>query len=157
MIPKADIENILRNIDIVDVIGDRIQIKSKGKNYMGLCPFHNEKSPSFSVSQSKQFYYCFGCGASGDAISFLVEYENMRFVEVVEYLASQAGVSINKEPVKEVITNREIDEYKELRMFKAIFEAAINNGERATLKEKRHYRFACARIKVIEEKGERLK
>lgn len=156
MISKADIERILGNVNIIEVVGARVSLKKGGKNHMGLCPFHHEKSPSFSVCEDRQFYYCFGCGAGGDAIKFLREYENMEFREAVEYLAKEAGISINDEPVKEVITNKEIDEYKDCRMFKAIFESAIANGERATLEEKRRYRFVCARIEVIENKRKEL-
>lgn len=88
------IQNLLARLDIVDVIGSFIELKKTGKNYIGLCPFHGEKTPSFSVNSDKQFYYCFGCGTSGDAIKFVQEYKNMDFVEAVEYLASSVGMEV---------------------------------------------------------------
>lgn len=88
------IEEIRSRIDIVDVISGYVRLQKKGSNYFGLCPFHNEKSPSFSVSQSKQMYYCFGCGAGGNVFTFLMEYENFSFGEAVESLAGRAGVEL---------------------------------------------------------------
>lgn len=91
------IEEIRSANDIVDVIGSYVHLTKKGANYFGLCPFHNEKSPSFSVSQSKQMYYCFGCGAGGNVISFIMEYENYSFMEAVKYLAERAGIALPEE------------------------------------------------------------
>ena len=83
--------------DIVDIVSGYVKLQKKGSNYFGLCPFHNEKSPSFSVSPSKQMYYCFGCGAGGNAITFLMEYENYSFPEALQVLADRAGVELPKE------------------------------------------------------------
>ena len=94
MIPVAFVHDLLAKVDIVDVVGRHVQLKKGGANLMGLCPFHAEKSPSFSVSPSKQFYHCFGCGASGDAIRFLVEHTGSTFVEAVSDLAQQVGMSV---------------------------------------------------------------
>ena len=88
------IEEIRTRNDIVDVISGYVRLQKKGASYFGLCPFHNEKSPSFSVSPGKQMYYCFGCGAGGNVFSFLMEYENYTFVEAVKALASRAGVDL---------------------------------------------------------------
>lgn len=93
-IPQAAIDDILARIDIVDVIRPRVALKRAGREWQACCPFHNEKSPSFTVSPKKQFYYCFGCHASGNALKFLMEFEHLPFREAVETLASQAGVSL---------------------------------------------------------------
>lgn len=88
------IEEIRQRNDIVDVISGYVKLQKKGSSYFGLCPFHNEKSPSFSVSRQKQMYYCFGCGAGGNVITFIMEYENYTFAEAVKLLAERAGVDI---------------------------------------------------------------
>lgn len=88
------IEEIRTRNDIVDVISGYVRLQKKGSSYFGLCPFHNEKSPSFSVSREKQMYYCFGCGAGGNVFTFLMEYENYSFVEAVKYLADRAGIAL---------------------------------------------------------------
>jgi DNA primase len=94
VIPSGFIADLLARVDIVDVIGRHVQLKKGGANLMGLCPFHGEKSPSFSVSPSKQFYYCFGCGASGDAIRFLTEHTGASFRDAVTDLAQQVGLAV---------------------------------------------------------------
>ncbi len=96
-IPQAFIDELLTRTDIVEVIDTRVQLKKAGREYKACCPFHNENTPSFTVSQVKQFYHCFGCGAHGSAISFLMEYEHMEFVEAVEELARRAGLEIPRE------------------------------------------------------------
>lgn len=93
-IPRTFIDELLNRTDIVAVIEQFISLKKTGANYQALCPFHNEKSPSFTVSPSKQFYHCFGCRANGNAISFLMEYEHIGFVEAIESLASLAGLDV---------------------------------------------------------------
>jgi len=98
-IPPSFIQELLARADIVDIVGRHVQLKKGGANFMGLCPFHGEKSPSFSVSPSKQFYHCFGCGKSGDAIKFLMEHAGMRFTEAVEDLAQQYGLQIPEDHV----------------------------------------------------------
>lgn len=90
------IEEIRSRNDIVDVISGYVRLQKKGSSYFGLCPFHNEKSPSFSVSRQKQMYYCFGCGAGGNVYTFLMEYENYSFLEAVRYLAARAGIELPK-------------------------------------------------------------
>ncbi len=96
-IPQTFIDDLLSRIDIVDLIGSRISLKKAGKDYQACCPFHKEKTPSFTVSRDKQFYHCFGCGAHGTAVSFLIEYDHMSFVEAMEELAHQAGVEVPRE------------------------------------------------------------
>jgi DNA primase len=93
-IPKTFITDLLNRIDIVDIVDSRVPLKKTGSNYVACCPFHQEKSPSFTVSPTKQFYHCFGCGSHGSAISFLMEYDRMEYVEAIETLASQLGLAI---------------------------------------------------------------
>lgn len=90
------IEEVVSRNDIVDVISNYIKLKKNGSSYVGLCPFHNEKSPSFSVSQSKQLYHCFGCGVGGNVITFVMEYENMTFLEAVKLLGDRAGMTLEE-------------------------------------------------------------
>jgi DNA primase len=97
LIPSRFIDDLLSRIDILDVIDPRVKLRRTGKNYSGLCPFHQEKTPSFSVQPEKQFYYCFGCGAGGNALGFLMDFENVDFVEAVELLAKSIGVDVPRE------------------------------------------------------------
>ena len=92
--PSEVVDDVQSRIDIVDVIGRAVSLKKRGNSYVGLCPFHNEKTPSFHVSPDKQMYHCFGCGAGGDVISFLMNYEDLSFPEAVQSLAAMAGVSL---------------------------------------------------------------
>jgi DNA primase len=94
VIPQSFISDLLNRVDVVDVVGRYVQLKKGGANFMGLCPFHNEKSPSFTVSPTKQFYHCFGCGAHGTAIGFMIEYSGMGFVDAVKELAQNVGMVV---------------------------------------------------------------
>ena len=93
---RSFIDDLLSRIDIVEVISQSVELKKHGSGHKGLCPFHAENTPSFNVSSSKQFYHCFGCGASGDAITFLREYEGLTFMEAIEKLAAMANIEIPK-------------------------------------------------------------
>jgi len=97
LIPQSFIDELLDRIDIVDVVDSRVKLKKTGKNYSACCPFHDEKSPSFTVSPDKQFYYCFGCGASGSALGFILDYERQSFPDAVEDLAKMAGLEVPRE------------------------------------------------------------
>lgn len=97
MIPQSFIQDLLNRLDVVDVVERYVPLKKAGANYVACCPFHNEKSPSFSVSPTKQFYHCFGCGAHGTAISFVMEYQGLGFVEAIEELARSAGMTVPQE------------------------------------------------------------
>lgn len=97
--PEDIVEEVRTRNDIVDVISGYVRLQKKGSTYFGLCPFHNEKSPSFSVSPGKQMYYCFGCGAGGNVFTFLMEYENFTFPEALQYLAERAGVDLPKQEI----------------------------------------------------------
>lgn len=106
-IPQHFIDDLLARVNIVDVIDSRVKLKRAGKNYSALCPFHKEKSPSFSVSPDKQFYYCFGCGAGGNALGFVMEYERLSFPEAVEELARLVGMEVPREHDRPVDAARE--------------------------------------------------
>ena len=97
MIPESFIQELLARVDIIDVVERYITLKKAGANYQACCPFHSEKTPSFTVSQSKQFYHCFGCGAHGSAIGFVMQYSGLGFIEAVEELASQLGMPVPRE------------------------------------------------------------
>lgn len=96
-IPQAFIDDLLARIDIVDVVDARVPLKKQGSNWVACCPFHDEKTPSFTVSPTKQFYYCFGCGAGGSALGFVMEHERVGFVEAVEMLAASLGLEVPRE------------------------------------------------------------
>jgi len=96
-IPQSFIDDLMNRVDVVEVIDTRVPLKKAGKEYKACCPFHGEKTPSFTVSSVKQFYHCFGCGAHGTAISFLMEYEHLSFPEAIEELAHQAGLDVPRE------------------------------------------------------------
>ncbi len=98
-IPQSFIQELLARADIVDIVGRHVQLKKGGANFSGLCPFHSEKSPSFTVSPSKQFYHCFGCGKNGNAIGFLMEHLGMNFVEAIKDLAQQYGLQVPEEDI----------------------------------------------------------
>ena len=98
-IPQSFIQELLARADVVDIVGRHVQLKKGGANFMGLCPFHGEKSPSFSVSPAKQFYHCFGCGKNGNVISFLMDHAGMTFIEAVKDLAQQYGLQVPEDDV----------------------------------------------------------
>src|SRR5512147_1577404 len=97
MIPNDFIQTLLSRVDIVDVIDRYVPLKKAGANYQACCPFHHEKSPSFTVSPNKQFYHCFGCGAHGTAIGFLIEHAGLAFLEAVNELAQSVGLTVPHE------------------------------------------------------------
>ena len=106
-IPQNFIDEVLRRIDLVDLINGHVRLKKTGKNYSACCPFHNEKSPSFSVNREKQFYHCFGCGASGNALSFVMQYEHREFMDGLEYLAQKVGLSLPENSQQEAQVSRQ--------------------------------------------------
>lgn len=107
LIPQSFIDDLLDRLDIVDVVDSRVKLKKSGKNYSACCPFHDEKTPSFTVSPDKQFFYCFGCGASGNALGFVMDYERLSFPEAVESLARVAGLDVPREVQTEAQQQRE--------------------------------------------------
>ena len=123
MIPQSFITDLLNRVDIVDIVGRYVQLKKGGANYMGLCPFHNEKSPSFTVSPTKQFYHCFGCGAHGTAIGFLIEYSGMGFVDAVKDLAQGVGMVVPDQDDKIPPQQRAAQQAQSLAMTDALAQA----------------------------------
>src|ERR1700735_2959496 len=111
MISQQTIQQILSRIDIIEIIGGFVKLKKRGVNYLGLCPFHNEKSPSFTVSPVKEIYKCFGCGRSGNTISFLMELEKYSYVEALKWLAAKYNVEIEEKEVSpEVRQQQQVSE-----------------------------------------------
>src|SRR3990167_10802811 len=132
-IPREFIDLLLAKVDLVDLINTQIPLRKKsGNNYFACCPFHNEKSASFSVSQAKQFYYCFGCGAHGNAIDFLMNYDRLTFHEAVEALAKHAGMEVPRESIatasKPAANN---DHYELLANIAKFYQAQLRQSEPA--------------------------
>jgi len=128
-IPQSFIDDLLSRTDIVDIIENRVTLKKAGKNYSGLCPFHKEKSPSFSVSPDKQFYYCFGCGAGGNAISFITDFENIPFPQAIEDLAKLAGLEIPQDNSVQRKNDKSYqDQFKILDLAAAFYQAQLKNS-----------------------------
>src|SRR3990172_7424202 len=96
-IPPEFIDELMTRVDIVEVIDTRVPLRKSGRNYSACCPFHDEKTPSFTVSPQKQFYHCFGCGAHGTAMSFMMNYEGLEFIDAVEELARHAGLTVPRD------------------------------------------------------------
>ncbi len=131
-IPKTFIDELIARADIVEVVGARVALKRAGSNYKGLCPFHGEKTPSFTVSPSKGFYHCFGCSAHGTAIGFLMAYDNLEFPEAVEALAEMMGLTVPRETSGIPERKDENDElYSVLREADQIYRAALRSTETA--------------------------
>ncbi len=136
-IPQSFLQELLSRVDVVDVVGRYVQLKKGGANFMGLCPFHGEKSPSFSVSPSKQFYHCFGCGKNGNAISFLMEHTGMGFVEAVNDLASQVGMVVPQEDISPQERDRQAAAKVKQATLNDVLERA-GNAYRTQLKASAH-------------------
>ncbi|MDY7580039.1 DNA primase [Herbaspirillum sp. RTI4] len=124
MIPQSFIQDLLNRVDIVDVVGRYVPLKKGGANLMGLCPFHNEKSPSFTVSPTKQFYHCFGCGAHGTAISFLIDYSGLGFIEAVKDLAQGVGMTLPDDDDRMLPAQRAEYQAKSLALTEAMTRAS---------------------------------
>lgn len=116
--PDELVEEVRSRNDIVSVIGSYIRLQKKGSNYMGLCPFHNEKTPSFSVSPSKQMYHCFGCGVGGNVYTFIMEYENYTFIEALRLLAERAGIALPEQELSEEAKRQSDFKYRLLEVNK---------------------------------------
>jgi DNA primase len=130
-IPQSFINELLARVDIVDIIERRISLKKTGKNYSACCPFHNEKTPSFSVSPDKQFYYCFGCGVSGNALSFIMEYEGQDFVPAIEDLAQSMGMEIPRESYSGPLQNFNDDLFKVMDKVSAHYQNQLKTNPAA--------------------------
>ena len=135
MIPDSFKQDLLNRVDIVDVVQRYVQLRKAGANYVGLCPFHNEKTPSFSVSPAKQFYHCFGCGVHGNAIGFLMAYASLGYVDAVKDLASQAGMQVPeaqpRSPEEAARKEREPDLTAVMEKAMAFYRAELKKSPRA--------------------------
>ena len=129
LIPQSFINDLIDRVDIVDVIDGRVALKKTGKNYSGLCPFHDEKSPSFSVSPDKQFFHCFGCQESGTALTFLMKYERMEFVEAVETLAKDMGLTVPREQSSRSYVEVDQGIYQALEGAEAIYRQELRGAD----------------------------
>jgi len=131
-IPQNFIDDLLARVDIVELIDTRVKLKKTGANYKALCPFHNEKTPSFTVSPSKQFFHCFGCSENGNAIGFLMRYDRLTFIEAIESLAAKFGLEI---PAQITRTQTSQQLYPLLEKIKRFYQQTlhlayeINDGE----------------------------
>ena len=130
-IPDAFIDDLLARTDIVEVIGTRVPLKRQGKEYSARCPFHDERSPSFTVSQTKQFYHCFGCGAHGTAISFLMNYDRLEFLDAVDELAKRVGMEVPKEAQKRDENDDSRDMYAALDAAAKFFQRQLESSDKA--------------------------
>lgn len=133
MIPESFIQELLNRVDVIDVIDKSVPLKKAGSNYVACCPFHQEKSPSFTVSPSKQFYHCFGCGAHGSALSFLIEYQGLSFVDAVEDLAKSVGLTVPQDTQKISPETKEknLALGEALHMASQYYQSALKKSERA--------------------------
>jgi DNA primase len=134
MIPQSFIQDLLNRVDIVDVIESCVPLKRAGSNFSARCPFHTEKSPSFTVSQTKQFYHCFGCGAHGTAISFLMEYQGMGFVDAVKDLAGRVGMTVPEQapdPKRQEKAEASVDLAEVMLMAAQYYKAQLKSSDRA--------------------------
>ena len=132
MIPQSFIQELLARVDVVDVVGRSVQLKKAGANFQGLCPFHSEKSPSFTVSPSKQFYHCFGCGAHGSAVGFLMEHQGLSYVDAIKDLASAAGLTVPEEKSFEKASERATpDLYELMALAEKFYRNRLKDNQRA--------------------------
>ena len=138
MIPESFIQELLNRVDIVDVVDKSVPLKKAGANYSACCPFHNEKSPSFTVSPTKQFYHCFGCGAHGTAVGFLMEYQGLSFVEAINDLARMVGMQVPQVQVSQEMRDHEKLQQKVvlslqevLQQAASYYKAELKKSERA--------------------------
>ncbi len=133
-IPQSFIDDLIARADIVEVINTRVPLKKKGREYTACCPFHNEKTPSFTVSEAKQFYHCFGCGAHGTAIGFLMEYEHLDFVDAIETLAAEYHVEVPREDTPAGTSQARDDKqplFDVLEQASQLYQQQLRNSERA--------------------------
>ncbi|MDQ3617185.1 MAG: DNA primase [Pseudomonadota bacterium] len=130
-IPDAFIDDLLARSDIVELIGTRLPLKRQGKEYSARCPFHDERSPSFTVSPTKQFYHCFGCGAHGTAISFLMNYDRLEFLDAVEELAKRAGMEVPRDTQQRIANPDSLDLYSTLDAAARFFQQQLAGSDKA--------------------------
>ena len=144
MISTNTVQAIKDRLDIVDVIDAQVKLKKMGKNHSACCPFHDEKSPSFTVSFERQFYYCFGCGATGDLIKFYQEYNGLGFQQAIETLAGRAGITIDK-TVERIIPKAIKETMQDDRMIILMADDYIKSGVKMTYADKQRTKLARSR------------
>ncbi len=130
-IPDAFIDDLLARTDLVEVIGSRVPLKRQGREYSARCPFHDERSPSFTVSPIKQFYHCFGCGAHGTAISFLMNYDRLEFLDAVDELAKRVGMEVPRDTQQRNINPDSVDQYNALDAASKFFQQQLETSSKA--------------------------
>ncbi len=130
-IPDAFIDDLLARTDIVEVVGSRVPLKRQGKEYASRCPFHDERSASFTVSPTKQFYHCFGCGAHGTAISFLMNYDRLEFLDAVDELAKRVGMEVPRDTQQRNATPDSVDQYATLEAASKFFQKQLTISDKA--------------------------
>ena len=131
LIPQSFIDDLVSRADVVEIVNARVPLKRKGKEYMACCPFHNEKTPSFTVSESKQFYHCFGCGAHGTALGFLMEYENLDFIDAVEELAKEYNLEVPREQGVQKAHDNKQPLFDILEQANKLYQQQLKQNERA--------------------------
>jgi len=159
MIPQSYIDELRARLDIVSVIDSRVKLRKTGKNFVACCPFHDEKSPSFTVSEDKQVYYCFGCGASGNAIGFVMAFESLGFTFAVEKLAASVGLPKHIEQYSAQKLNvvgaqrRELErKLSEEKYFLKFYKASIDSGTTPSNEDVERAEIAAKNINEISEK-----
>ena len=130
-IPDAFIDDLLARTDIVELVGSRVPLKRQGKEYSSRCPFHDERSASFTVSPTKQFYHCFGCGAHGTAISFLMNYDRLEFLDAVDELAKRVGMEVPRDTQQRNATPDSVDQYAALEAASKFFQKQLTISDKA--------------------------
>lgn len=135
VISNEVINNIRSSVDIVDIVSSYLPLTKRGKNYFGVCPFHNDKNPSMSVSSERQIYTCFSCGATGNVFNFVMEYENVSFLEAVKIVANKAGIDVNIGQVKSTINNNNSDLYEIYEISQKFYQNNINTVDGKKAKE----------------------
>ena len=143
LIPQTFIDDLLDRVDIVDVVNSRVQLKKAGKNYKACCPFHEEKTPSFTVAQDKQFYYCFGCGAGGNALGFIMEFDRVDFLPAVEMLAKNVGLEIPREAAPDRQVSKQKDNLYSI----------LNQSDRFFRQQLRSHQGAASAVDYLKGRG----
>ena len=130
-IPQTFIDDLVDRSDIAEIIGKRVEIKKAGKEYKACCPFHNEKTPSFTISPEKGFYHCFGCGANGTSLGFLMDYEKLSFVEAIEELARFLGIDVPKSTEDIKLSKKQTDLKSLLNEITCHFQSNLKTSKQA--------------------------
>ena len=149
MIAESYIQDLLSKSDIISIIDSQVKLKRQGKNYSACCPFHDEKTPSFTANQDKQMFYCFGCGAGGDVIEFVSSYQSLNFRDAVKWIASYIGMAFeDSEPEQPTLSRDMREQLEEDNLVIAIYEAS--DKSQMTYADHKRHKLAVNRIQGIE-------